>query len=77
MNFKRALKLDPKHVSTRRYMGMLYHGLGRHRVSLEMINNNDTRTIVPGGFPSIQSLPVWRNSLDIFDELHNAGERVR
>ena len=26
---------------------------------------------------SIQSLPVWRNSLDIFDELHTAGERVK
>ena len=32
--------------------------------------------IVRGGIPTIQSLPVWRNSLDIFDELHTAGERV-
>ena len=30
--------------------------------------------IVPGGSPSIQSLPVWRNSLGIFDELpHGRG----
>ena len=33
--------------------------------------------IVPGGFPSIQSLPVWRSLLDLFDELHTAGERVK
>ena len=34
--------------------------------------------IVPGGgIPSTQSLPVSRNSLDIFDELHMAGERVK
>ena len=32
---------------------------------------------VPRGFPSIKSLPVWRESLDIFDELHTAGERVK
>ena len=37
---------------------------------------------VPGGFPSIHSLPGWRNSLDIFDEFHSAeldcqGERGR
>ena len=34
-------------------------------------------SIVPGGFPSTQSLPAFRNSLDIFDELHTAGERVK
>ena len=33
--------------------------------------------IVPGGLHSTQSLPVWRNSLDRFDELHTAGERVK
>ena len=33
--------------------------------------------IVPGGLPSIQSLPVWMNSSDIFDGLHTAGERVK
>ena len=33
--------------------------------------------IVPGGFPSIQSLPIWRSLLDLFDELHKAGERVK
>ena len=33
-------------------------------------------SVVLVGFPPIQSLPVWRNSLDIVDELHKAGERV-
>ena len=33
--------------------------------------------MVPGGFPSTQLLPVWRNPLDLFDELHTAGERVK
>jgi len=31
----------------------------------------------PGRVPSIQSLPVWRNSLDIFDGLHTVGEQVK
>jgi len=33
--------------------------------------------VVPGGFRSIQSLPVRRNSLDIFYQLLTAGERVK
>ena len=38
-------------------------------------NNNNKGS--PGGFPSIQSLPVWKNSLDIIDEIDTAGERVK
>lgn len=31
-NFEQALKVDPKYVSAHRFLGMLMHGLGRHRV---------------------------------------------
>ena len=38
---------------------------------------NALTLIVPGGSPPTQSLPIWRNSWDIFGELHKAGGRVK
>ena len=48
-----------------------------HSTKAALIVRGGIPSIVPGGIPSIQSLPIWGNSLDIFDELHTAGERVK
>ena len=31
----------------------------------------------PGNVPSMTYLPIWWNVLDIFDELHKAGELIK
>ena len=48
-----------------------------HELGRVALPGTKAAQIVPGGFPSTQSLPVWKKLLDIFDGLHTAGERVK